>query len=464
MKKILVLGAGRSSSVLIRYLLDHAQEWNTTITVGDHSIDHAASKVQDHHRGLAIKFDATDELQRKQTILQNDIVVSMLPPLLHFAVAKDCIEFKKHLVTASYVTPEMHRLNDDVKKAGLLFMYEMGLDPGIDHMSAMKVIHSIQQQGGRITSFKSGTGGLVAPESDDNPWHYKVTWNPRNVVLAGQGTAQYMENGVKKFVPYHRLFTATEKFKINGLGKFEAYPNRDSLQYIPLYGLQDADTILRSTLRKEGYCEAWNALVQLGMTDDTYTIENASSLSYSQWLASYLPARNLPEGDKKKHRSKSVKDRTAKFFERGKKNDMIMRLEWLGLFSEEKISLDHGTPAQILQNLIERKWMMQSGDNDMIVMRHEFGYDSEVVKGAGTGQHLQKTSTLVLMGDDSVNTAMAKTVGLPMAMMVKLLLEHELFLTGIQIPVMSQVYEPVLKELEERGIVFKEEFLPAGNI
>lgn len=445
MKKILVLGAGRSSSVLIGYLLDHAAEWDVKITIGDESLEHAQSKAKNHDRGIAIGFDVMNELQRRETVSQHDIVVSMLPPHLHILVAKDCIEFKKHLITASYVTNEMQQLNEEVKKAGLLFMCEMGLDPGIDHMSAMKVIRNIQQQGGVITSFKSATGGLVAPESDDNPWHYKVTWNPRNVILAGQGTAQYLESGVKKFVPYHRLFTTTERFKIPDYGKFESYPNRDSLQYISKYGLNDVKTIIRSTLRKEGYCEAWNALIQLGLTDDTYTIEHTNQLTYAQWLSSYLP-------EKKKHQDKPVKDRIAKFFDSGKKDEVITRLEWLGLFSDEKIPLASGTPAQILQNLIEKKWMMHANDNDLVVMRHQFEYLSNE-------KHEKHTTTLVLKGEDAVNTAMAKTVGLPMAIMVRLLLQHELFLTGVHIPVMSQVYEPVMKELEDLGVKFNDDLI-----
>ncbi|MCY7409424.1 MAG: hypothetical protein LH473_04070, partial [Chitinophagales bacterium] len=253
------------------------------------------------------------------------------------------------------------------------------------------------------------------------------------------------QNGNKKFVPYHRIFTTTEKFIVEGFGKFESYPNRDSLQYISKYGLVGVKTILRSTLRKEGYCEAWNALVQLGLTEDSYVIENASSLTYAQWLSSYLP-------EKKKHFDKSIRERTAKYFDCGKKSEMISRLEWLGLFSDEKILLVHGTPAQILQQLIEKKWVMQPHDNDLVVMRHEFEFlQDEKLK--------RRISTLVLKGDDAINTAMAKTVGLPLALMVKLLLQSEMFLTGVHIPVMSQVYEPVLKELEALGIIFKEEVI-----
>jgi saccharopine dehydrogenase (NADP+, L-glutamate forming) len=335
----------------------------------------------------------------------------------------------------------MQLLNEEVKKAGLLFMCEMGLDPGIDHMSAIKIIHGIQMKGGEITLFKSGTGGLIAPESDDNPWHYKITWNPRNVVLAGQSTAQYLENGIQKFVPYHKMFTTTEKFKIKDYGKFESYPNRDSLAYISKYRLSGIKTILRSTLRKEGFCEAWDALVQLGLTDDSYVIDKTNNMSYSEWLECYMP-------EKKKWKGKGIRSRLSKFL--NAKESTIERMEWLGLFSDEKIQLENATPAQILQDLIERKWKMQPVDNDMIVMRHEIDYLLE-------GKKMNRVSTLVLKGEDATRTAMAKTVGLPLAIMVRLIIQNEVFLTGVHIPVMTQIYEPVLKELELYGVNFMEE-------
>ena len=436
-----MLGAGRSTSVLIHYLLEHASQWSAVITVGDQSYEAALAKVENHSSGNAVAFDAMNEPLRKEQIAGHDIIVSMLPPAMHLLVAQDCIHFKKHLLTASYVSPELQLLNEEVKKAGLLFMCEMGLDPGIDHMSAMKIIHGIQMNGGEIISFKSGTGGLVAPEYDDNPWHYKITWNPRNVVLAGQSTAQYLENGIQKFVPYHRIFTTTEKFKITNFGKFEAYPNRDSLAYISKYRLSGIKTILRLTLRKEGFCEAWDALVQLGLTEDSYVLPKTNHMTYSEWLEGYLP-------EKKKWKGKSLRTRVSKFLDA--KDGTIERMEWLGLFSNEKIPLESGTPAQILQELIERKWRMEPADNDMIIMRHEIDYILE-------GKKLNNVSTLILKGEDATHTAMAKTVGLPLGIMVRLLLQYEVFLTGVHIPVMTQVYEPVLKELETYGINFRDE-------
>ncbi|MBA3647176.1 MAG: saccharopine dehydrogenase NADP-binding domain-containing protein [Chitinophagales bacterium] len=442
MKNILVLGAGRSSTVLITYLLDHSMEWNAKITVGDLSLKLAASKVGNHPNGNAIYFNANDEKGRKDIIQNKDIIVSLLPPALHLAVAKDCIEFKKQMVTASYVTPEMQMLDSAAKENGLLFMCEMGLDPGIDHMSAMKMIHKVKDNEGIISSFKSGTGGLVAPESDNNPWHYKITWNPQNVVMAGKGTAQYLENGKKKLVPYHRLFTETGKFKIKNYGKFESYPNRDSLAYISKYELNGIKTLLRTTLRKQGYSAAWNAVVQLGLTDDSYSLHDLNTISYGEWLSGYLPENT-------KWKDAPLQERTAKFLGVKQEGRIIKRLKWLGLFSREKIPLSEATPAKVMEDLIIKKWAMLDDENDMIVMRHELKY------------YLQKkehelVSTMILPGENSHRTAMAKTVGLPLGIMVKLLIQQKIVLTGVHIPVMAEIYEPVLQELQEYGIEFTE--------
>ena len=442
MKKVLLLGAGRSASVLIQYLLNEAASLDGIITVADQSLEVAQKKIGDHQRGHAIALDAASEEQRKNEISNHDIIISLLPPHLHISVAKNCLELRKNLITASYVTTEMQNINEAVKQAGLLFMCEMGLDPGIDHMSAMKIFDGIRSRSGKITSFKSATGGLVAPSSDDNPWHYKITWNPRNVVLAGHGTAQYLDKGIQKYLPYHNLFKTTETFKIDGYGKFESYPNRDSLSYIEKYGLTGIETILRSTLRRSGYCDAWNLLVQLGLTEDSYAVNDLKNKNYSQWLLSYLPS-------KQKWETRSIKERLAKFFALKKNSDEVKKLEWLGLFSDEKIPLDHGTPAEILQDLLVRKWQMRDTDRDLVVMRHEVEYMLNDKKQ----RHI---STLAIEGEDSVNTAMAKTVGLPLGIMTKLMITHNLFLTGVHIPVMSQVFVPVLNELEKFGIKFQE--------
>ena len=262
MTNILVFGAGKSSSYLIRYLLEHAPKLFWQVTVADANINAAVEKVGRSDFGTAVQIDISDEKHRKRLIANANMVVSLLPPALHIIVAKDCLELKRHLVTASYVSDEIQALHRDARDAGLLFMNEIGLDPGIDHMSAMKIIHEVERLGGEIYSFKSYCGGLVAPESDNNPWHYKISWNPRNIVMAGKSGAEFQLSGFQKHLEYAHLFAEYEKIKIPGLGTLAAYANRDSMSYMELYGLHSVKTMLRATLRYESFCIGWNAVVQ----------------------------------------------------------------------------------------------------------------------------------------------------------------------------------------------------------
>ncbi len=306
MQKILLIGAGRSASSLIRYLLDHASECDWEITVADVSLEMAQHKTGQHPRAKALAFDMQDEAQRSTHIQAADLVISMLPATMHMPVAHDCVRYKKHLVTASYVSPAMKALHEEAKNAGIILMNEIGLDPGIDHASAMQIIDSVRDKGGEVVSFKSYCGGLVAPESNDNPWGYKFTWNPRAVVMAGQGgdaagiAAQYMENGKVKYIPYTRLFSSLETVSVGGLGKFDAYANRDSLSYINVYGLKDVQNMYRGTLRASGFCKAWNALIQLGITDDSFKISNAKNLSYADFIEAFTPSSKSKIGLKKR--------------------------------------------------------------------------------------------------------------------------------------------------------------------
>jgi saccharopine dehydrogenase-like NADP-dependent oxidoreductase len=439
MQKVLVLGAGRSSSALIRYLLEKSTSLDWTITVADQSYDAIILKTKNHPRSLAVSLNIYDEYERRQLIEQNDIIVSLMPPQLHELVAIDCLELKKSLVTASYVSPAMKKLNDDVKNSGLLFLFEMGLDPGIDHMSAMYMLQRIAQVEGKIQSFKSYTGGLVATESDNNPWHYKITWNPRNVVLAGQGVAQFLENGIVKYTPYQRLFLETEKFNLNDHGKYEGYANRDSLPYIELYGLEGIQTMKRGTFRRPGFCKAWNALVQLGLTDDSYKIQNPEKLTISQWLEMFVPSGKG-----------SLKKRTAETLGLKKESSVIEKMEWMGLFSDKKIEMANSTPAQILQSLMEASWKMEDHDKDLVIMHHEIGYEQR-------GEKFIHNATFSMIGEDSTYTAMAKTVGLPLGIVVKLILQNKISLTGVQIPTMPEIYEAALEELKTYGVSFDEE-------
>jgi len=442
MKKILVIGAGLSSSYLIKYLLANAKKENWQVTIADQSIDLAKQKIGKSKQGIALAFNINNQNEREEAIINADLVVSLLPPTLHIIAAQDCITFKKNLVTASYVTPAMQNLHDDALKAGVLFLNEIGLDPGIDHLSAMEMIHNIHKNGGEIVSFKSFCGGLVAPEFDTNPWNYKFTWNPRNVILAGQATAQYLENGLIKFIPPNRIFEQTETINITNYGLFEMYANRDSLSYITPYGLQNATTVMRGTLRKKGFSKSWNLLVKLGLTDDSFTIQNSANLTYRNLVASFISGAN----------NSNVEEAFCTFLNIGKASKNFKRIKWLGLFSNEIIGIDNATPAQILQHLLQQKWFLEKTDLDMIVMKHEIEYTKT------EGSKIQKiNSTLVVKGEDKTYTAMAKTVGLPMAIACKLILQNKIKAKGVQIPISHEFYEPILAELAKNGIQFLEE-------
>ncbi|MBA3707141.1 MAG: saccharopine dehydrogenase NADP-binding domain-containing protein [Bacteroidetes bacterium] len=452
MKNILVIGAGRSSSSLIKYLLNNSTKENWKITVGDMSLDLVKQKIENHANARGISFDVNNAVQREEEIKLSDIVISMLPAAMHLSVAKDCVRLKKHLATASYVTKEMMELNEEAKKAGIILINEIGLDPGIDHASAMKVIDRIHEQGGELISFKSYCGGLVAPESNDNPWGYKFSWNPRNVVLAGQGTAQYIENGEYKYIPYSRLFTQIETIETEAYGKFEAYANRDSLSYRKAYNIEKIPTMLRGTLRMPGYCKAWNVFVKLGITDDTYKIEASNTLTYRQLIEAFLPPSNETLRADGTTRKPTTKEKLVAFLGQEMDTEILNKIEWLRLFDDKKITLENASPAQILQDLLEERWKLKEHDKDMIVMQHQFEY-----RGNAEGLKTKKIiSSLIVKGEDQTYTAMAKTVGLPLAITAKLILQNKISARGVIIPTLKEIYEPVLKELETFGIVFEE--------
>lgn len=438
MKQILLFGAGKSATVLIAYLLDHAAENNWHLTIADNNMAEAMSKLKGHAHGSAVMFDANEEGFREDLISKADLVISMLPASMHVPVAKDCIKHSKHLITASYVSPEMAALNDEAKAKGIVLLNEMGLDPGIDHMSAMQLIHKIKNEGGTITSFKSNTGGLIAPESMNNPWGYKFTWNPRNVILAGKGTARYLHGGKLKFIPYERLFTQTETVEIEGIGTLEGYANRDSLHYIEEYGLEGIDTMLRGTLRYKNYCHAWNCFIKLGLTDESFVVPHSEDMTYADIVESLLP-----EGYDFSEES------IVRFLGLENYPGIFQMIKWTGILSNEKIGVTNATPAQTLLHLLEEKWKLNHGDLDLVVMVHEFIYTLNK-------QQKKVTSTLVLKGEDEFTTAMAKTVGLPMAIAAKLILTGKLMLSGVVIPTVENVYTPVLAELAGLGIVFTE--------
>jgi saccharopine dehydrogenase-like NADP-dependent oxidoreductase len=438
MKKILVIGAGRSTGSLISYLLKNAVAHQWSVTVTDMSLDLAAEKVKGSSHGTAKTFDVNNDNERKNMIAAHDCVVSMLPASMHGSVAKDCVQLGKHLFTASYVSAEMKELDAEAKKKGVLLMNEIGLDPGIDHASAMKIIDELRAKGANIMSFRSYCGGLVAPESNDNPWGYKFSWNPRNVVVAGQSTAQYISEGKLKFIPPSRIFTQIDTISVDKYGAFDAYANRDSISYREPYGLHSTKTLLRGTLRMPGYCEAWNVFVRLGLTDDTYKIHDADKLSYTQLIDALLPQGKG-----------NVKERLREFMDKEYNSAIEEKLDYLELFADKKIRLRDASPAQLLQDLLEEKWKLRHGDKDMIVMQHLFDYEL-----GGKTHHL--TSSLVVIGNDEHHTAMAKTVGLPLAICLKNFMDRKFQLSGVQIPIVKEIYSPLLSELGALGIKFEE--------
>jgi saccharopine dehydrogenase-like NADP-dependent oxidoreductase len=498
MKQVLLFGAGKSATVVIDYLLSHAKTEQWKLVVVDANLQLAISKIRNSPHGEAVSFDVMDAEKRKEYIQQSHIVISMLPPALHMEVAKDCLEFSKHLLTASYVDDELRKLEGEIRKKNLLFLCEMGLDPGIDHMSAMKLIDEINASNGKILSFRSHCGGLVAPESDNNPWHYKISWNPRNIVLAGKAGAHYRENGEEKRLTHEELFTADRVVDIPGIGPLSWYPNRDSLSYTTLYGLQDVPTFVRTTLRHPDFMYGWKNIIELKLTDETPQYdtdgktlgelfrEHMDKNDFGDWLQTKLRERFSKSKDMLKNLMKLVEfeeeadnrgvkvpesfmaaDDKGNLQEIGigdvknlgaayladtmhEANLTLRQLFYLGMDDREtEVNKGLYSAADILQFALENKLGLQPGDKDMIVMLHEFEYE---LGGKKTGI----SSSLVVKGENSLHTAMAKTVGLPLAIATKMILNGRLTLTGLQIPTSREIYGPVLKELEEYGIVFNE--------
>ena len=441
MRKILIVGAGKSSPYLIKYLLDKSQEEELLIHITDLDTNHLKN-YQKYKNCTISPINISSEKEREKFISESDLVISMLPARFHIILAKTCLKLKKNLLTASYVSEEMKALTNDIKNSELLFLNEMGLDPGIDHMSAKKIIDELVANGAKINSFKSYTGGLIAPESDNNKWNYKFTWNPRNVVLAGQGVpAKYIENNKYKYIPYNRLFKNSEKIKIEKYGQFEVYPNRDSLKYREIYSLNNIKTMIRGTIRKVGFSESWNMFVKLGLTNDSLKISNSENMSFKEYLNCFLPYDDKLSIEEKLQRVLSIS--------KGDENwEKIKEIDILS--SNKRIPLKNASPAQILEYILKDAWKLEKKDKDMIVMYHEFRYETIL------GENEKIISTMVCKGKDDTHTAMAKTVGLPLAISSILLLNNKINLTGIHTPIDKEIYNPVLKELEANGINFEE--------
>lgn len=499
-KHILLFGAGKSATVLINYLKHLATEKKWTVTIADSDLETVQHKVGNTKHIYAAAVDVTDATQRKECISRADLVISLMPPQLHYLIATDCIYYKKHLLTASYVDEAIKKLSDEIKKSGVLFLYEMGLDPGIDHMSAMQLIHSIHGQNGKITSFKSHCGGLVAPESDDNPWHYKISWNPRNIIMAGKAGAVYRENNEEVELKYEQLFSAKHTVEIPELGWYAYYPNRDSLSYLSLYKLTDTDTFIRTTLRHPDFCFGWKNIIDLKLTDEekVYETDNLTisdffrkhfeKHGFTEWLTGLLSSRleyaktmmeqlmNLMQAEQEALNEgeqpdddfmmidekgelttlnvDEVKSRAAESVavQMHEANLTLKQLFFLGLNDESVINKGLCSAADILQFIAEIKLVLEPKDKDMIVMLHEIEYELNDKKS------LVKSS-LVVKGIDSVHTAMAKTVGLPLGIAAKLILEKKINETGLHIPVVPSIYQPVLAELKKYDIAFNETHL-----
>ena len=498
MKKILLFGAGKSATVLIDYLLENAVKEGWELTLVDADLQLAQSKIGDSSFGIPLSFDIRNDTERKKNIEQSDIVISLLPPALHYIVAQTCVELKKDLLTASYVDDQIKNLQSKIEDNSLLFLCEMGLDPGIDHMSAMRMIDDIHSKNGHITSFQSHCGGLVAPESDDNPWRYKISWNPRSVVLAGKSGAHYKESGQEKRLHYEELFTPDRVIEIPELGYLSWYPNRDSLSYAALYDLEEAETFIRTTLRYPDFMYGWRNVIELKMTDETpkyetdkkalYEVfkEHMDKNGFGEWLEEKLTDRfsqtkemlsnlvklmevekeakegdlEIPEEfmsvDEKGNITEigldEVKNRAASFLahKMHEANLTLKQLFFLGLDDRETI-VNKGfcSAADVLQFALEKKLALRADDKDMIVMMHE-------IKFAVGSQKSAISSLLIVKGENNIRTAMAKTVGLPLGISAKLILNGTIRLKGLHIPTKKEVYEPVLKELEEYGIRFEE--------
>ncbi|MCO5276521.1 MAG: saccharopine dehydrogenase NADP-binding domain-containing protein [Saprospiraceae bacterium] len=437
-KKIILFGAGRSATYLIDYLLKHSVEEKWKIILADTNVNAAKAKLNNHPNGEAVPCDIHDAEIRGQLIESADFVISMLPAFLHMLVAKDCILYGVDMATASYLSDELSALEEEIKEKGLVFASELGLDPGLDHMSAMKIFDDIKRSHGKITSFESYTGGLVAPESDNNPWHYKISWNPRNVVLAGQCTSQFLQHSEVKYIPYNRLFKEAKNIDVNGHGQYSMYVNRDSIKYIELYGLEGIETMIRGTFRGNNYCEAWSVLVDLGLTDNTTKLSLSGNFQYLNLIHGFL-----------KGSGNDFKSRIESTIGRSISQTTFDQIEWLGLFGESLCPLENPTTAEFLEYVIVNKWVLSPTDRDLIVMEHKIKYTIEEKE-----YHL--SSTLYREGTDETHTAMSELVGLPLAIYTRHRMKGKFQKPGCILPLTEDIYQPILDELEEMGIKFIE--------
>lgn len=435
MKNIVVLGAGLVAKPLVDYLLNQP---DFNVVVASRTVSKAEKLVGDHPRGKAESLNVTDVEALEKHIAASDLAISLVPYAHHVTVAKLCIKHGKQMVTTSYVSQPMKDLDGEAKAAGLTILNEIGLDPGIDHMSAMKIIHDMESQGRKVTSFRSCCGGLPAPEANTNPFGYKFSWSPGGVIMAGKNSAAYLENGKEVKIDGPDLFGHYYMIDIKGAGLFEAYPNRDSLGYIDVYSLQGIKTMYRGTLRNQGWCDTWKTMVDIGLLGEQEV--DLKGKTYRQITAGLLSG--TPE--------ENVEAAVAKAAGREPGGTPLKNMEWLGLFSDKPVAIDKGTPMDVLSHLLFEKLQYEPGERDMIVLHHEFIAEKDGAKP------LKIYSTMVDYGIPNGDSAMSRTVGLPAAVGTRYILEGKIDKPGVQVPVTPDIYEPVLEELGTLGVKFVE--------
>ena len=434
MSKVLILGAGLVARPLVRYLLGHDYE----VVVASRTVSKAVKLVDNHPKGTAKELNLKDEESLKKEVSEADLVISMVPYAFHPTVAQYCIEYKKNMVTTSYVSEAMTQLNDAAENAGILILNELGLDPGIDHMEAMRIIHEVKNAGGEISSFISYCGGLPAPEANTNPYGYKFSWSPIGVLLAGKNPAEYKKDGEIVLISSEDLFLNSVNIHIMGLGDFEGYPNRNSLPYIDLYGIQSTKSILRGTLRNVGWCATLKKIVDLHLLDQEE--DDWTGFTYVSFLRKLM---NNPD-------EQNLRRALGQYLNIDENSEIIDRLEWLGLLEDSPLPQTQASPLDIIGDKMLEKLQYQEGERDMIILQHTF----EAVYPDSKKERIM--STLIDFGIPNGDSSMSRTVGLPPAIGTRLILEGEINKTGVHIPVIPEIYMPILAELKEIGIEFKE--------
>lgn len=435
-KKILILGAGLVAKPLVRYLLDQP---GFEVEVASRTVSKAEKLIDNHPRGKARELNLKDEETLKKEVAAADIVISMVPYTFHPKVANYCISFGKHMVTTSYVSETMQKLDEAAREAGVLILNEVGLDPGIDHMEAMRIIHEVKENGGEIMSFTSYCGGLPAPEANTNPFGYKFSWSPIGVLMAGKNPARYLKDGKEVLIPAENLFDNYSIIPIEGLGDFEGYPNRNSLPYIELYGIQSTEVMLRGTLRNIGWCPTMKKIVDLGLLSEEVQ-EWAEGFTFRDFLLHLM----------KRPGEKDVMKALSAHLHIAEDSEIIRRLEWLGLMSVEPLPMSKGSALDILGARMMEKLQYEEGERDMIILQHQF------IASYPGGKKQKITSTLIDYGIPHGDTSMARTVGLPAAIATRLIGEEKIDLIGVHIPTLPQIYLPSLSELKTMGIAFTE--------